>query len=89
MPQKVSRVFYDQVYNIFKKHAFGHQKKSSPPTRPEETVLELFALLPANCKDEELEDIIYFILDAYQLSGHQVFLSDIAIPDVSKTVVVG
>lgn len=76
--------FYDRIFTIFKKHAFGNGRKGFLPARLEEGVLECFAALPANCKDEELEDIIYYGLDAYQFRDHQSPLSDIAISEVNN-----
>jgi separase len=46
--------------------------------------LECFSALPADCRDEELEDLVYFILDLYQSHGIPV---DVAEVDVTVLVV--
>ena len=40
-------------------------------------LLELFATLPPNCRDEELEDIIYFVLDLYHFHGVSIALAEV------------
>ncbi|KAG8835933.1 hypothetical protein FRC17_000018 [Serendipita sp. 399] len=45
-------------------------------------IVQCFTQLSPGCRNEELEDIIYFVLDTYQLAGYSVSLSDIDIDEV-------
>lgn len=55
-----------------------HEKKMKKTKfKFDSCLLELFAALPANCRDEELEDLIYFILDLYHFHGVQISSADI------------
>ena len=47
-------------------------------------LLECFSHLPPTCRDEELEDLIYFILDLYQFHGIPVAISEV---DMDQIVV--
>ena len=46
-------------------------------------LVECIASLSPKCRDEELEDLIYFILDLYQFHGFHVALSEIDIDQVA------
>jgi hypothetical protein len=58
--------------------------------RPVEDPLELcpelrtFATLSSKCKEEEAEDLVYFILDIYQFYGVQVALAELDIDQVRE-----
>ncbi len=53
-----------RIEKIFKDMLKPHEKKfKKTKFKFESCLLELFATLPTNCRDEELEDVIYFILD--------------------------
>jgi separase len=41
----------------------------------DDALLECFAGLSSKCKDEEAEDLVYFILDIYQFHGVPVALA--------------
>lgn len=46
-------------------------------------LLECFATLSSKCKDEEVEDLAYFILDIYQFHGVPVALAELDLDQVS------
>lgn len=48
----------------------------------DDALLECFATLSPKCKDEEVEDLVYFILDIYQFHGVPVALSELDIDQV-------
>ncbi|KZT63999.1 hypothetical protein DAEQUDRAFT_815284 [Daedalea quercina L-15889] len=50
----------------------------------DDALLECFAALPPNCRDEELEDLVYFVLDLYQFHGVPVAMAEV---DVDQVVV--
>lgn len=43
----------------------------------DDTLIECFSTLSPKCRDEELEDLIYFILDLYQFHGIRVAIAEI------------
>nr|XP_018264106.1 uncharacterized protein I303_03986 [Kwoniella dejecticola CBS 10117]OBR86264.1 hypothetical protein I303_03986 [Kwoniella dejecticola CBS 10117] len=63
---------------------------SSVPTMPQveldDSLLECFVNLSSKCKDEEIEDLVYFILDVYQFHGVPVALSELDIDQISIDV---
>jgi hypothetical protein len=64
----------------------GDKRNKSKGFRLDDCLLECFASLSPKCKDEELEDLIYFILDLYQYNGLEFSLSDVDIDQVSQTI---
>ncbi|KAK8870007.1 hypothetical protein IAR55_000577 [Kwoniella newhampshirensis] len=52
----------------------------------DEALLECFATLSSKCKDEEVEDLVYFILDIYQFHGVPVALSELDIDQIALDV---
>ncbi|TIB38990.1 hypothetical protein E3P86_01335 [Wallemia ichthyophaga] len=65
---------------VFKKHIHtSGRKKPVTKVKLDDALLECFSALSTNCKDEELEDLIYFVLDIYLFHGIQLALSEIDI----------
>ncbi|WWC85253.1 uncharacterized protein L201_000115 [Kwoniella dendrophila CBS 6074] len=52
----------------------------------DDTLLECFVNLSSKCKDEEVEDLVYFILDVYQFHGVPVALSELDIDQIAIDV---
>lgn len=52
--------------------------------RLDESIVECFSYLSPKCRDEELEDFLYFILDLYQFHGVSVAIAEV---DVDHVVV--
>ena len=50
--------------------------------RLDTALLECFATLSSKCKDEEAEDLVFFILDLYQFHGFNVPLAELDIDEV-------
>lgn len=74
-----------------KKRAGTHRKTSSQPqiqsfsqVRLDDALLRCFSTLSPKCRDEELEDLIYFILDLYQFHGVAIPISEV---DITQMVV--
>ncbi|KAL5499098.1 ESP1 [Sanghuangporus vaninii] len=65
---------------VFKAILGVHEKKSKKAKLQLDTnLLELFAALPPTCRDEELQDLIYFVLDLYHFHGLPVALAEVDI----------
>ncbi|KAJ1311860.1 hypothetical protein OPQ81_010320 [Rhizoctonia solani] len=62
----------------FKRNGIGSDKASSRP-KLDKGLLDCFSSISPKCRDEELEDLAYFILDLYQLHGISIALSDVDI----------
>ena len=72
--------------------------KSKPPTKShkksvsqtpsasqvmlDDAMIECFSTLSPKCRDEELEDLVYFILDLYQFHGVPVAIAEVDIDQV-------
>ncbi|KAI0313288.1 peptidase family C50-domain-containing protein [Amylostereum chailletii] len=69
---------------VFKRGLGAQEKKLKSKIHLDDTLLKCFSTLPPKCRDEELEDLVYFILDIYQLHGTAVAISEV---DVDHVVV--
>lgn len=65
-------------------HARDRRTQQHERVRLDDALLECFAALPADCRDEELEDLVYFVLDLYQFHGVPVAMAEV---DVDLAVV--
>ncbi|KZT24871.1 hypothetical protein NEOLEDRAFT_1134566 [Neolentinus lepideus HHB14362 ss-1] len=54
--------------------------------RLDDSILECFCALSPQCRDEELEDLVYFVLDFYQLHGAQVAIAEVDLDQVAVDV---
>lgn len=60
-----------------------HDKRNKQHLHLDDTLLECFATLSPKCRDEELEDLAYFVLDLFQLHGAQVAVSEIDVDQLA------
>ncbi|ESK88507.1 cysteine-type endopeptidase [Moniliophthora roreri MCA 2997] len=72
-----------------KEKALGHGKAPSESWGPnrvtlDDALVECFSTLSPECRNEELEDLVYFVLDLYQFHGVPVAIAEI---DVDQVVV--
>ncbi|KAF9479762.1 cysteine peptidase C50 [Pholiota conissans] len=72
-----------------KPRATGHKKSSSQPRANtptqftfDDSIIKCFSTLSPKCRDEELEDIVYFVLDLYQFHGVPVAIAELDIDQV-------
>lgn len=56
-----------------------HEKRDKQRLHIDDTLLDCFSSLSPKCRDEELEDLAYFVLDLFQLHGAQIAVSEIDI----------
>ncbi|OXH40985.1 separase [Cryptococcus neoformans] len=82
--------FSDSLDKIFQAALSGgrNSKAKKCATKPhlDDALLESFACLSGKCKEEEVEDLVYFILDVYQFHGVPVALSELDIDQISLDV---
>lgn len=65
----------------------SHKKSVSQTPSPshvmlDDAMVECFSTLSPKCRDEELEDLVYFILDLYQFHGVPVAIAEVDIDQV-------
>ncbi|TFY77124.1 hypothetical protein EWM64_g6889 [Hericium alpestre] len=75
---------HSRLEKVFKRGLVSQDKKQRPRTRLDDTLVECFSMLSPKCRDEELEDLIYFIFDLYQFHGVQVAIAEV---DIDQLVV--
>ena len=76
--------FRNRMGRIFEQTIGAQGKKQSIHMNVDLPLLECFSRLSPKCRDEELEDLVYFILDLYQFHGVQVAIAEV---DVDHVVV--
>ena len=79
------QAFKSRLDGIFQAAIAGGTRSSGVKSRVEldDALLECFTALSSKCKDEEAEDLVYFILDIYQFHGVPVALAELDIDQVS------
>jgi separase len=83
---------FERSFGIQAAKRSGHQRKASlhhlpqsfTQVRLDDALLRCVSTLSPKCRDEELEDLIYFILDLYQFHGVAVPISEV---DVTQIVI--
>ena len=78
--------FRSRLERIFSSAISGSDVKKSPKVHLDDSLLRCFAALSSKCKEEEAEDLVYFILDIYQFYGVQVALSELDIDQIGVDV---
>lgn len=61
-------------------------KKKASKIHIDDDLLLCFATLPSTSRDEELEDLLYFILDLYQVHGVEVAVAELDVDEVRDRV---
>ena len=67
---------------IFEQTIGAQGKKQSIRMHIDLPLLECFSRLSPKCRDEELEDLVYFVLDLYQFHGVQVAIAEVDVDHV-------
>ncbi|EKM60615.1 uncharacterized protein PHACADRAFT_203784 [Phanerochaete carnosa HHB-10118-sp] len=82
IPGNLLDPFRTQVELAFKRGLRLQDKRQSTAIRLNDALLECFASLSPKCRDEELADLVYFILDLYQFHGMPVAVNEVDIDEV-------
>ncbi|KAL7422127.1 separin protein [Cryptotrichosporon argae] len=77
---RIERIFHAAI------SATGAESKRASSVRINDALLECFATLPPQCRDEEIEDFVYFVLDLYQFHGVSVALSELDLDAIGVDV---
>ncbi|KAF8591367.1 hypothetical protein K439DRAFT_1627079 [Ramaria rubella] len=81
-PADIMENFRDRFDKIFHRTLASDRKRASR-MKLDGCLIECFASLSPKCRDEEIEDLIYFVLDLYQFHGFHVPLSEIDVDQVA------
>ncbi|KAH0826731.1 cysteine peptidase C50 [Lanmaoa asiatica] len=65
------------------KRSLPPQNKRKMKLRLNDALLACFSSLSPKCRDEELEDLVYFILDLYQFHGVPIAISEVDMDQVT------
>ncbi|GJE92064.1 cysteine peptidase C50 [Phanerochaete sordida] len=85
IPEELLGPFRAQIELAFKRGLRlqdKKDKKDKTKLRLNDALLECFASLSPKCRDEELADLVYFILDLYQFHGMPVAVNEVDIDEV-------
>jgi separase len=82
LPPNVLSAFRTKLETVLRRNGCMHDKKFKNRLHLDDVVLECFSTLSPKCRDEELEDLAYFVLDLFQLHGAQVAVSEIDMDQV-------
>ena len=69
IPPDVIAAFRSRLEKVFRSMLGKNEKKHKGKLKLDTSFLECLACLQPSCKDEELEDLIYFVLDLYHFHG--------------------
>lgn len=76
-------VFRAKIEDLFSR-ALSASRRSGPQVKIDDNLLGCFATLRSTSRDEELEDLVYFVLDLYQVHGQAVALAEVDVDQVSR-----
>ncbi|SPO45721.1 related to Separin [Moesziomyces antarcticus] len=68
---------------IIRRACFPTANKRPTKLKMDDAVFECFAGLPADCTDEDLEDLVHYVMDALQFSGFQVAVDEIDLDETA------
>jgi separase len=72
-----------RLEKVFKRILPPPDKKQKQPPRLSDVLLDCFSSLSPKCREEELEDLLFFILDLYTFHGIPVAIADIDVDQVT------
>ncbi|KAM0746055.1 hypothetical protein T439DRAFT_384325 [Meredithblackwellia eburnea MCA 4105] len=70
-------VFKDRVERILKRSIIRAQEKKVPRVKLDDQVLACLAALPPTARDEDIEDLFYFVMESLQFTGIPVASDEI------------
>jgi separase len=65
--------------------AAGHGRGKTPRIKLDDHIVQCFATLSSKAREQEFEDLVYFILDLHQFYGVPVALAELDIDQVSSS----
>lgn len=77
-----STTFKSRIDTILKRSITRSQDSRPIRLKLDDTILDCLALLPVDCRDEDLEDMFYFMTESFQLTGVPVAYDEIDVDQV-------
>lgn len=74
--------FRTQIELAFERSTSMKDRKQKSTVRLSGALLQCFASLSPKCRDEELADLVYFILDLYQFHGTPIATAEVDVDEV-------
>lgn len=75
--------FRSRLEGIFHRALVSVDKKQLNAVQLDDSLLECFISLSPKCRSEELEDVVYFVLDLYQFSGVSIAIAEVDVDQVT------
>ena len=72
-----------RLEGVFQRALVSVDKKQLNAVRLDDSLLECFVSLSPKCRSEELEDLVYFVLDLYQFSGVPIAIAEVDVDQVA------
>jgi separase len=69
--------------NLFRHHLICSQDKTVYNRPLDEHIISCFVSLPIDCRDEDLEDLIQFVVDSYQIHEAPVVGDEVDVDQAS------
>ncbi|EGO04017.1 hypothetical protein SERLA73DRAFT_84238 [Serpula lacrymans var. lacrymans S7.3] len=83
IPRDIISDFRAHLDRVFKRSLPAQDRKQKSKVTLDDNLLECFSTLSPKCRDEELEDLVYFILDLYQFHGIPIAISEVDVDQVT------
>jgi separase len=83
IPTKVLSNFRVRIEGVFQRALVSMDKKQLNAVQLDDSLLECFISLSPKCRSEELEDLVYFVLDLYQFSGVSIAIAEVDVDQVT------
>ncbi|EMD38775.1 hypothetical protein CERSUDRAFT_92811 [Gelatoporia subvermispora B] len=71
-----------RISDIFERNLHTKDRKQKARVKLDDALLDCISALNVSCRDEELEDLVYFILDLYQFHGVPIATAEVDIDHV-------
>lgn len=72
-----------RLEGVFHRALVSVDKKQLNAVQLDDSLLECFISLSPKCRSEELEDLVYFVLDLYQFSGVPIAIAEVDVDQVA------
>ena len=83
IPKEVMSNCRVRIEAVFHRALISVDKKQLNAAQLDDSLLECFISLSPKCQSEELEDLVYFVLDLYQFSGVSIAIAEVDIDQVT------
>ena len=72
-----------RLEGVFQRALVSMDKKQLSAIALDDSLLECFISISPKCRSEELEDLVYFVLDLYQFSGVSIAIAEVDVDQVA------